>query len=154
MEKVTAKLRFLKIGPQKVRLVVDLVRGKKISEARRILKVLNKISAKPVLKLIDSAVANAKHNYQLKEDSLIIKKIVVNEGPVLKRWMPKAHGRATSIIKRSSHIELVLEGEKETKETKVLKNKLVKKAEKELKVNEVKNIKRVKSVKDKKDNKS
>ena len=123
MEKVIAKLRFLKITPRKVRLVADLVRGKKVEDARAMLKVLNKRSAKPILKLIDSAVANAKHNFNLKEEGLKIEAITVDDGPTLKRWMPKAMGRATTIRKRSSHIIITLFGEIDQKNKKESKNK-------------------------------
>lgn len=111
-QEVKAKLRFLKIGPRKVRLVVDLVRGKKISKAVEILSLLNKKAARPVLKLILSAVANAKNNFSIEEKTLKLKSITVDEGPTLKRWMPKARGRATPIRERSSHITVILVGEK------------------------------------------
>ncbi|MFA6485966.1 MAG: 50S ribosomal protein L22 [Candidatus Magasanikbacteria bacterium] len=109
MQEVTAKLRFLRIGPRKVRLVADLIRGRKALQAVNALTLLNKIAARPVLKLLQSALANAKHNFQLDAENLRIKSITVDGGPVLKRWMPKAHGRATPIRERTSHINLVLE---------------------------------------------
>lgn len=123
MQKVTAKLNRLQIGPRKVRLVADLIRGKKVLEAERILKVVNKASALPVLKLLQSAVANAKHNYNLSAEKLIVSTITVNEGPVMRRFTPRAHGSASPILKRSSHIFLELldksedgASKKETKE--------------------------------------
>lgn len=108
MTQVTAKLRFLRMGPRKVRLVADMIRGKKVLRALDILSVLPKRAAHPVLKLLNSAVANAKHNHSLAVEDLKISEIYVDGGPVLKRSMPKAHGRATPIRERTSHINLVL----------------------------------------------
>lgn len=119
MTQVTAKLRFLRMGPRKVRLVADMVRGKKVTRALDILSVLNKRPARPVLKLLNSAVANAKHNHALAVEDLVVSQIYVDGGPVLKRSMPKAHGRATPIRERTSHINLVLATfEKKTSEKK------------------------------------
>ncbi|MFA7654212.1 MAG: 50S ribosomal protein L22 [Candidatus Magasanikbacteria bacterium] len=106
---VTAKLRFLRVGPRKVRLVVDLIRGRKALKAVDTLSLLNKGAARPVLKLLKSALANAKHNFKLEPEQLRIKAVSVDGGPVLKRWMPRAQGRATPIRERTSHINLVLE---------------------------------------------
>jgi len=118
-QEVVAKLRFLRMGPRKVRLVTDLVKGRSVKKAQDILSLTNKRAARPVLKLIKSAVANAKNNFKLEEDVLKIKNITVDEGPVLKRWMPKAHGRATPIRERTSHVNLILEAvEKHIKSTK------------------------------------
>lgn len=108
MTQVTAKLRFLRMGPRKVRLVVDMIRGKKVLRALDILSVLPKRAALPILKLLNSAVANAKHNHSLTVEDLKVAEIYVDGGPVLKRSMPKAHGRATPIRERTSHINLVL----------------------------------------------
>lgn len=120
MTEVTAKLRFLRMGPRKVRLVVDMIRGKKVVRAIDILSVLTKRAARPVLKLLNSAVANAKHNHSLAVEDLIVSQIYVDGGPVLKRSMPKAHGRATPIRERTSHINLVLSTfEKKVKKEKV-----------------------------------
>src|SRR3989339_939484 len=127
MKEVTAKLSYLKIGPRKVRLVVDLIRGRSVVRAQNTLSLLNKLAAKPVLKLLNSAVANAKHNFQIEKDNLRVAKITVDGGPVLKRWMPKAHGRATPIRERTSHINLYLSEF-------VKKEKINKKKVKEIKV--------------------
>ncbi len=105
---ISAQLNYLKISPRKVRLAVALLRGLSTKEAAQQLTYLNKKSARPLLKLLQSAVANAKNNFKLKEDNLYIKEIRVNEGPVLKRWMPKAFGQATPVRKPSSHITLIL----------------------------------------------
>lgn len=106
---VTAKLRFLRTGPRKVRLIADLIRGRKAIKAVDTLSLLNKAAARPMLKLLNSALANAKHNFQIEADQMRVKTVMVDGGPVLKRWMPKAHGRATPIRERTSHITLVLE---------------------------------------------
>ena len=109
---VSAKLRFLRISPRKVRLVTDLVRGKTLAQAEAQLAFLAKHSARPVLKLIQSAAANAENNFKLKKETLYIKKIFVDMGPSLKRWRPRAFGRAAPIVKRSSHITVILDEHK------------------------------------------
>lgn len=109
---VKASLRNLRIAPRKVRLVADLVRGKSVAEAKLQLSFNKKRASLPVLKLINSAVANADHNFNIDTDTLRIKSICVDQGPMLKRFMPRAFGRAAEIQKRMSHIRLVLEGDK------------------------------------------
>lgn len=108
MQEVTAQLNFLRMGPRKVRLVVDLIRGKKVSRALDVLALLNKKASRPIKKLLESAIANAKHNFSLDAEDLKVEKITVDGGPMLKRWMPKAHGRATPVRERTSHIKLIL----------------------------------------------
>ncbi len=103
-----AKLRHLRMSPRKVRLVVDLVRGLSVEEALEQLKFCHKRAAQPVMKLINSAIANAEHNHQLKKDNLFIKEIRVDQGPALKRWRARAMGRAAIIKKLTSHITVVL----------------------------------------------
>lgn len=105
---VKASLNNLRIAPRKVRLLADLVRGLEVNKALDQIAFSYKKSAEPVAKLIKSAIANAIHNYDLDKNNLFIKEIRVDEGKTLKRWMPKAHGRATPIRKRSSHITLIL----------------------------------------------
>lgn len=107
--KVKAKAKFIKMSPRKVRLVVDAIRGLDVVEALISLKFSKKDAAKPLIKLINSAVSNGEENDKLKRDNLFIKEIIVDEGPTTKRWRPRAFGRATPIRKRSSHITLVLE---------------------------------------------
>ena len=107
-EQVTAQLKFYRMGPRKLRLLADLIRGQRAERAVARLSVLKKTGAAPLLKLVNSALANAKHNHALESGSLFIKTITVDGGPVLKRWMPKAHGRATPVRERTSHIKLVL----------------------------------------------
>ena len=121
-QEVIAKLRFLRMGPRKVRLITDMVKGRKALRARDILSLTNKRASLPVLKLLNSAIANAKNNFKLDEETLFIKNITVDGGPMLKRWMPKAHGRATPIRQRTSHVMIVLKVvEKTDKKTKTKK---------------------------------
>jgi len=103
-----AYLKQLRISPRKVRLVADTVRGASVQDARKTLGVLIKRSSEPMLKLLNSAVANAENNFKMVESNLYVSKIFVDEGPVFKRWMPRAMGRATEILKRTSHITIIL----------------------------------------------
>ena len=105
---IKVRLNNLRTAPRKVRLVVDLVRGKRVAEAQSILLFTLNKSARPVLKLLNSAVASAKHDLHLEESNLFISEITVDEGVKLKRWHPMSRGRAYPIIKRSSHIALIL----------------------------------------------
>ena len=120
---IKVKLSNLRTAPRKVRQVVDLVRGKKAIEAQSILLFTLNKSARPVLKLLNSAIASAKNDLHLDELNLFISAITVDEGPKLKRWHPMSRGRAFPIIKRSSHVALTLKE----------KNPVVKKEEKEAK---------------------
>jgi large subunit ribosomal protein L22 len=104
-----AKMRFLRIAPRKVRLVADLVRGKHVEEALNILQFAGKSSAKPIAKLVKSAVANADAQGGVNVDKLFISKIWADGGPVIKRFMPRAMGRATPILHRTSHVTVELE---------------------------------------------
>jgi len=104
-----AVVRYVRISPQKARLVVDLVRGKKVEEAQRTLEFTRKKAAEIVAKLLKSAVANATQNPNIDEKILYVKKIFVDQGPALKRWRARAQGRAASIKKRMSHITIVLD---------------------------------------------
>ncbi|MBU1164679.1 50S ribosomal protein L22 [Patescibacteria group bacterium] len=106
---VKASLRFLRMSPKKVRLVVNVIRNMSVEEALDQLQHINKAATDPLLKLLKSAIANAENNFGLESKNLKIKKITVDDGPTLRRWMPRAHGRATPIRKRSSHINLILE---------------------------------------------
>ena len=105
---IKVRLSNLRTAPRKVRLVADLVRGKRVQEAQSILLFTVNKTARPVLKLLNSAVDAAKKNNQLSEENLFISAITVDEGPKLKRWHPMSRGRAFPIIKRCSHIALVL----------------------------------------------
>ena len=149
---IKVKLSNLRTAPRKVRQVVDLVRGKRVQEAQSILLFTVNKSARPVLKLLNSAVASAKHDLHLDESNLFISKIAVDEGTKLKRWHPMSRGRAYPIIKRSSHIVLVLSelgqtvGEKASednrKEIKKTTEKNIKKAAKSKWQSEAKPTKR------------
>lgn len=103
-----AVARTVRIAPRKVRLVLDLVRGKDVGEAVALLKLTNKRAASVVEKLVLSAVANAEHNYDMDTENLYVSEIYANEGPTLKRYRPRAQGRATQILKRTSHITVVV----------------------------------------------
>lgn len=107
--KSKAVARTVRIAPRKVRLILDLVRGKEVGEAISILKLTNKRSSPVVEKLVKSAVANAEHNYDMDIDNLYISEIYADEGPTLKRFRPRAQGRASKINKRTSHITVVVE---------------------------------------------
>ncbi len=109
---IKAKLGHLRISPRKVRLVADLLRGLEAEAAVAQLRFINKGAAQPLLKLLNSALANAKNNFDLEKEVLFVEKIFVNAGPTLKRWLPRAMGRATQLRKRSCQVELIL-GQKE-----------------------------------------
>src|SRR5688572_4040344 len=106
---VKAHTRHLRMSPRKVRLVVDAVRGMAVEPALAQLTFMSRAAARPVKKLLESAIANAEHNFKLDRDGLYIKAALVNQGPTLKRWRPRAMGAAAPILKRTSHITLVLE---------------------------------------------
>ena len=117
MEKLqTAQLNYLKIAPRKVRLVANSIKGLTVSEAEARLFLNSKRAAQPIIKLLRSAVSNAKNTQKLDVNKLVVKEIRVDEGPVVKRFMPRAMGRATPINKRSSHIMLILEESEIAKE--------------------------------------
>lgn len=105
---IKAHLNYLHIAPRKVRLVANVIKGMDAKRARLELRFLPKRSALPVAKLLESAVANAKHNFQISEDGLYVKDILVNQGNVLRRFMPRAFGRGAPIRKRTSHISIIL----------------------------------------------
>ena len=106
----TAHLRYLRMAPRKVALVAGLVRGKPVGDALNILRFTRKAAARPLSKLIKSAVANAsdRSKGELDVDRLVVKHISVDQGPTLRRYMPRAMGRATRINKKSSHVQVVL----------------------------------------------
>jgi large subunit ribosomal protein L22 len=106
---IRAAARFVRISPQKVRLVMDEVRGKKVEEALNMLAFAPQKGARILKKLLDSAVANAEQNADVDVDNLFIKRVYADEGPTLKRFRPRAQGRAARIRKRSSHLTVVLD---------------------------------------------
>ena len=113
MTQAKAVARTVRIAPRKVRLVVDLIRGKQVGEAVAILRHTPKAASPVVEKVLKSAVANAEHNYELDVNNLYISEIYVDEGPTLKRYRPRAQGRASAINKRTSHITVVVSEKKE-----------------------------------------
>ena len=128
------------MSSRKVRLVIDLIRGARVEKAQTQLRFANKLAAEPVLKLLNSAIANAVHNFQLNKDELKITAITADEGPILDRWHPRAHGRAMPIRKRSTHISIILEAipqkakdetvvEKPTSKKRVIKKSVTTKTE-------------------------
>ncbi|MFA5323538.1 MAG: 50S ribosomal protein L22 [Smithella sp.] len=104
-----AVAKYIRMSPQKVRLVADLIRGKKVQEARTTLLYTRKYAAGIVANLLKSAVANAAQNPNIDENILYVKEIFVDQGPSLKRWRARAQGRAAGIKKRTSHITVILD---------------------------------------------
>jgi large subunit ribosomal protein L22 len=100
--------KYVRISPRKMKPIVDLVRGKNIDEALAILKFTPRKGARVLEKVINSAVANAENNYGMDRDSLYVYQVYANQGPTLKRWRPRAQGRAYQILKRTSHIGVVV----------------------------------------------
>ncbi|MFI2754342.1 50S ribosomal protein L22 [Cellulomonas sp. P22] len=115
-----AKARFVRVTPQKARRVVDLIRGKQAGEAVAVLKFAPQAAGETVLKVVESAIANAREaakrsNERLDENDLYISEVFVDEGPTLKRFRPRAQGRASQILKRTSHITVVVAERESTK---------------------------------------
>ena len=108
MMETKATLRGVRLSAQKGRLVADQIRGKKVDQALNILAFSPKKGAYIIKRVLESAIANAEHNQSLDIDDLVVSKIMVDEGPSLKRIMPRAKGRADRIVKRSSHITVVV----------------------------------------------
>lgn len=104
-----ATARYVRISSRKVKIVIDMIRGKKVDEALNILEFTPKAAALPVKKLLQSAIANAENNLDLDPSNLYVVEVYANQGPTLKRYRPRAHGRATPILKRTSHIGIVLD---------------------------------------------
>lgn len=104
-----AHARYVRISPRKVQVVLDLIRGKSVAEASAILQFTPRSAAPIVAKVLDSAVANAENNLEIPRDSLYVAECFVGQGPTIKRFQPVSHGRAHSILKRSSHITVVLD---------------------------------------------
>ena len=104
-----AEARFIRITARKIRLVVDAIRGHTVKDAEEMLKFIPKGASVPVAKLLKSAKANATNNFDMLEDNLFVKTVFVNEGPSLKRILPRARGRGDYMVKRTSHIIIILE---------------------------------------------
>ena len=103
-----ATLRYARISPRKVSIVMDLIRNKPLAEAQAILQYTPKAACEPLLKLVNSAAANAENNFDMDRNSLYVAECYVCPGPTLKRIMPRAQGRAYRILKRTSHMTVVL----------------------------------------------
>lgn len=116
--KVTAKLNNLRIAPRKIRLVTDMVAGLDVDDALNQLNATVKSGMRPVQKLLSSAISNGENNFGIDRNNMYVYKINVEAGPTLKRWMPKAYGRAGRILKRTSGIELILDERVEGKDRK------------------------------------
>lgn len=145
---VKARAKFIRMSPRKVRYVVDLVRGLDLEEARHQLMFSKKLASKPVLKVLESAVANATNNHKLDVSNFIVVSAMVDDGPTMHRFRPRAHGRASAIRKRMSHIQIEIgpksEGsqvikesggkDEKKKEEKQVKAKVEKTAKKDTKI--------------------
>ncbi|HEY7875473.1 MAG TPA: 50S ribosomal protein L22 [Actinomycetota bacterium] len=107
-QEALASASFVRISPTKARLVVNLIRGRHVDDARRVLKFTQRAAAAPIAKVLESAIANAEHNRGLPGDELVVARAWIDEGPTLKRFRPRALGRATRIRKRTCHISIVV----------------------------------------------
>ena len=107
-QRATAGARYVRLSASKVRVVADLIRGKHVDEARRILAFTPKAASHYLSKVLESAIANAEHNFDIPGDELYVKIVAADEGPTLKRIRPRAQGRAYRVRKRTSHIRMVL----------------------------------------------
>lgn len=123
---VMAKLKFLRMSPRKVRLVADVIRGIKVDQAIARLNLIPKAASRPVLKLLQSAIANAEHNFKLDSKELFVKKIFVDGGPMLKRFKPRAFGRGAPIHRHTSHITVILDSSSLPKVKGAIKSAVVK----------------------------
>lgn len=139
---VKAFLRHSHIAPRKAKIVADLVRGMDVNEAEAQLRFLNKKSSYLILKLLLSVVSNATHNFEMDKGNLFIKKFIVNEAPTMKRFRPRAFGRAYTIRKRTSHIEIELEEKVKGKKAKKTQKNVEAGAEKPEKKTRVKSEKK------------
>ncbi len=104
-----AVARYVRMSPRKVKAVIDLIRGKKVGEALSILAHAPRAAARPVTKVLESAIANAENNLDMDQENLFVAEVYANQGPTLKRFQPRAMGRATGIRKRTSHITIILD---------------------------------------------
>jgi large subunit ribosomal protein L22 len=109
VQQARAEAKYVRITARKMRLVVDAIRGKTVKDAEDLLKFIPKGAAAPIAKILKSAKSNATNNHDMLEDQLFIKSAFVNEGPTLKRILPRARGRGDYIFKRTSHITIILE---------------------------------------------
>lgn len=112
---ISASAKYIRMSPRKVRLVAEAIKKLKPTESLIYLKNINKRAVQPLTKVIKSAIANAEENFKIKAEDLTFAKILVEPGPVLKRWRAVSRGRAHPINKRTSHIKVILEAKKEAK---------------------------------------
>lgn len=103
-----AVVRFTRIAPRKARQVIDMIRGKRVGDAQTILKFTPRFAAEIIGKVLNSAVANAENNHKMNRERLYVSEAYVDQGPTMKRFMPRAQGRASAIHKRTSHITIVV----------------------------------------------
>ncbi len=100
----TAKLRYVRIAPRKLRVIANMVRGKPVAQAINSLRFLNRAGSREFFKLLVSAVANAEDQGDIDVDALVVRTVMVDQGPALRRWRPRAQGRATKVKKYTSHV--------------------------------------------------
>jgi len=105
-EAASARLSYVRISPRKLRVVANMIRGQKVSSAINALRFLDRSGSRELFKLLVSAVANAENRGDVDVDDLVVQTIFVDKGPMLKRWRPRAHGRATRVEKKTSHVVL------------------------------------------------
>lgn len=110
---VKAQARYVRVTPFKARRVIDLIRGLHVEEARRVLQFSPQAASEPVRKVLDSAVANAEHNHRMNTEALFVSSAFVDEGPTMKRFRPRALGRAFRVRKRTSHITVMVDEREE-----------------------------------------
>ena len=115
LPEVRAVSKYIRTSPRKLRLVADLIRKKPVNDARVILQFTNKRAALTLQKVLDSAVANAENNEDLSPEALVVHKVFVDEGPTMKRFTPRARGRASAIKKRTSHVTVVVKPREEAR---------------------------------------
>ena len=139
---VKAKLKYIKTAPRKVRLVLGAIRGLGVEKALNQLKFLDKKVAHEIKKLLDSAISNAVNNFELERSNLFIKEITGDDGPTLKRWAPKARGRATPVRKRTTHVNLILGELVDSGKKEAVKQKIAEPIKLDKKINEFINKKK------------
>lgn len=108
MEEAKAIARYVRIAPRKLRIVIDIIRGKSVGEALAILKHTPKVGSEVIEKVLQSAVANAEHNFDMNVDKLVVSSAYVDQGPTMKRIHPRSRGQAFKILKRSSHVTVAV----------------------------------------------
>ncbi len=112
---IRSQVKFIRMSARKVEIVIETLRGKSVIDAENILRFSKRAAAKPVAKLLKTAVADAEHNFKLSKENLFVKSIIVGQGTSLKRWRARAFGRAAPIKKHTCHLTIVLEERTKTK---------------------------------------